>query len=174
MQCDYYKYISLSFIYQINNNKKMGNIHLGIQKGYLCDITEDETDLNYEERLYKQISKIENSNKLLFNKGKWIHLTYKALYEDLIIDYIKTNNDFTYERIDEIPYESQHILANITDEHINQFISLHNILYSNKIDKIQLIEDIYNKIIENKIALNIKHDIILCNVGVITNCYAKD
>ena len=147
---------------------------MGINKGYLCDITEDEKDLSYEERLYKQINKIENSHKLLFNKGKWFHLIYKTLYEDLIFDYIKNNNDFTYERIDNIPYESQQFLTNITDNNINQFIFLHNILYSNKIDKIQLIEDIYNKIIENKIALNIKNDIILCNVSVNTNCYLKN
>jgi hypothetical protein len=174
MSCDYFKYISLSFIYQVNNSKKIGNIHLEIQKGYLYDTTEDETNLNYEERLYKQINKLENTDKYLFNNNQWINDIYKILYEESILNYVKLNNDFNYVRTDQIKYENQDILENIlnTNNDINNFIFLNNILYEFNLEKEKVLNDIKNKIKHNLIETNIKNDIKIISVKIITNCYA--
>jgi hypothetical protein len=90
-------------------------------------------------------------DKILYSNNSWIHPSYKILYEDKILNHIKLTNNFDYERLDNLRYADQEILENLTDEKINYFIIMHNLLYPNRLSKTQLIQDIYNKIINNKI-----------------------
>ncbi len=157
MGCDFFISKKIIVKYCINNEEKTVEKYLGSEKEYIyCD--EDD----YYEELNKRILESKRILEISLDSRKYEE------YKFLIRSEILKIEDLTYEKLNHI-YQDNIIYKNITEEDLNNYAKIDNILNNTDIKSFrkQAKQKIENFITSNIIHENFKLDVIIVSFNLI-------
>ncbi len=150
----------------INGKNKSIDINLGSEKRWFYSNDEDK----YEEALKKRISEEDKNILILLDSDEYNE--YKYLISDEII--AKEHNILKSEKSDCI-YENNLKYKNITEEDLNNYAKIDNILNNTDIKSFrkQAKQKIENFITSNIIHENFKLDVIIISINLISYAFER-